>query len=115
MIKVVGTKNRRQLTVEYNNGVFLFDGMKNEKLEEELRRLLLENTNIADWYIYIPKNPEDPEDPANIYDVLVESLFFFDEYGMTIETDEELNGYKASLWERIRDKFLDLIGHPIIY
>lgn len=70
MIRATGQFNKEEMTVEYNNGKFWFNGQEDEWLEDYIRDLMKERFHIAGGV-----TPEE-NSLANLVNVL--QVYFFD-------------------------------------
>lgn len=81
MIKATGKKDGEKMTVEYDNGKFLFNGIDDVYYTDELEYEL--SLTHAVGGTYFPQKDE----PLNILNVL--ENYFFDEHA-DVETDEQI-------------------------
>ncbi len=90
MIRAKGKRNGREMTVEFSDGVFLFNGRKNPALEYDLRWEMDELHSFGGtWY------PEKADDIRNILNCIAN--WFFDRPAEDVECTEEIEGLPSEV------------------
>ena len=81
MIKAKGKRNGKDVTVEYSDGAFTFNGKSNYRLEAEIDLLLDEKRAVGGTYW-----PKEKMEPLNIIGVMGDRFF---DRPVAVEGDEE--------------------------